>query len=54
MVCYSYLFKIFPQFVVIYAVKNFSVVNEAEEVAEVAEVFPNFLAFSMIQWMLAI
>ena len=29
-VCYSYLFKNFPQFVVIYTVKGFSIVNEAE------------------------
>ena len=30
MVWYSYLFKNFPQFVVIHAVKGFSIVNEAE------------------------
>ena len=30
MVWYSHLFKNFPQFVVIYIVKGFSVVNEAE------------------------
>ena len=30
MVWYSHLFKNFPQFVVIYTVKGFSVVNEAE------------------------
>ena len=30
MVWYSYLFKNFPQFVVIHTVKGFSVVNEAE------------------------
>ena len=30
MVSYSHLFKNFPQFVVIYTVKGFSVVNEAE------------------------
>ena len=29
-VCYSYLLKNFPQFVVIYTVKGFSVVSEAE------------------------
>ena len=29
-VWYSYLFKNFPQFVVIHTVKGFSVVNEAE------------------------
>ena len=30
MVCYSHLFKNFSQFVVIYTIKGFSVVNEAE------------------------
>ena len=45
MVWYSYLF---PQFVVIHTVKGFGVVNKAEDV------FWNSLAFSMIQWMLAI
>ena len=30
MVCYSYLFKTFPQFVVIHTVKGFVVVNKAE------------------------
>ena len=30
MVWYSYLFKNFPQFLVIHTVKDFSVVNEAE------------------------
>ena len=30
MVCYSHLFKNFPQFVVIHTVKGFSIVNEAE------------------------
>ena len=30
MVCYSLLFKNFPQFVVIHTVKDFGVVNEAE------------------------
>ena len=29
-VCYSYLFKNFPQFVVIYSVKEFGIVNKAE------------------------
>ena len=32
MVWYSYLFKNFPQFVLIYTVKGFSLVNEAEDV----------------------
>ena len=31
MVWYSHLFKNFPQFVVIYTVKGFNIVNEAEE-----------------------
>ena len=30
MVCYSHLFKNFPEFVVAHTVKGFSVVNEAE------------------------
>ena len=49
-VWYSHLFQNFPQFVVIYMVKGISVVNEAE----VDVFFWNFLAFSMIQRMLAI
>ena len=49
-VWYSYLFKNFPQFVVIHTVKGFSTVNEAE----VDVFFWNSLVFSMIQWMLAI
>ena len=50
MVGYSLLFKNFPQFVVIYTVKGFSVVNEAE-----IGVFLEFLcSSSMIQQMLAI
>ena len=40
-VCYSHLFKNFPQFVVIYTVKKFSVVNEAE--VNVFLEFPSFL-----------
>ena len=39
----------FPQFVVIYTVKSFGILSKAEVV-----VFWNFLAFSMIQQMLAI
>ena len=46
---YSYLFKNFPQFVVILTVKGFGVVKEAE-----VDVYLEFLAFSMIQWMLEI
>ena len=30
MVCYSYLFKNFPKFVVIHTVKGFSIVNKVE------------------------
>ena len=45
-VWYSHVFKNFPQFVVIHTVKAFHVVNEAE-----VDVFLEFLAFSMIQWM---
>ena len=48
MVWYSHLFKIF-QFAVIHTVKGFSIVSEAE-----VDVFLEFLAFSMIQQMLAI
>jgi len=50
LVQYSHLFKNFPQFVVIYIVKGFSVVNETE----VDIFFWNSLAFSIIQWMLEI
>ena len=46
-VWYSHLFKNYPQFIVIYTVKAFSVVNETE-------VFLEILAFSVIQQMLAI
>ena len=46
-VWYSHLFKNLPQFAVIHTVKGFGVVNEAD-------LFFNFFAFSMIQWMLAI
>ena len=48
--CYSYLFKNFPQFIVIHKVKGFDIINKAE-----VDVFSGtLLAFSMIQWMLAI
>ena len=49
MVLYSHLFKNFPEFVVIYTVKGFGIINKAE-----ISVFLNFVAFSMIQQMLAI
>ena len=48
MVWYTHLLKNFPQFLVIPTVKYFSVVNEAE-----VDFFLNYLAFSMIQQMLA-
>ena len=48
-VWYSHLLNNFPQFVVVRIVKEFCVVNKAE-----VNVFWNFLAFSMIQQMLAI
>ena len=48
-VWYSYLFKNFPQFVVIHIVKGFSIVNKAE-----IDSFSGTLAFVMIQWRLAI
>ena len=41
MVLYSYLFKNFPQFVVIHKAKGFSIVNEAE--VDVFLEFPCFL-----------
>ena len=31
-VCYSYLLKTFPQFIVIHTVKGFGIVNEAKEI----------------------
>ena len=48
-VWYSYLFKNFPQFVVIHTVKSFGIINKVE-----LDFFWNSFAFSMIQWMLAI
>ena len=48
-VWYFPLLKNFPQFVVIHTIKSFSIVSEAE-----VDFFWNSLAFSMIQWMLAI
>ena len=40
MVCYSHLFKNFPQFVLIQTVKGFGIVNEAE-----VDVFLEFSCF---------
>ena len=48
-VWYSHLFQNFPQFVVIYTVKGFGIVNKAEKMF-----FWNSPAFSMSQRMLAI
>ena len=48
-VWYSHFFKHFSQFVVIYTVKDFRIVNEAEVMF-----LCDSLAFSMTQWMLAI
>ena len=48
-VWYSYLLKNFLQFVVIDTVKGLIIVSEAK-----VEVFWNSLAFSLIQWILAI
>ena len=48
-VWYFHLLKNFPRFVVIHTVKGFGVVNKAE-----VDVFWTSLAFSMIQWILAI
>ena len=48
MVWYSHLFQNFAQFIVMYTVKGFGIVNKAE-----IDVFRNCLAFSMIQQMLA-
>ena len=48
-VWYSYLCNNFPQFVVIHTVKGFSIVSEVE-----VDFFFNPLAFSVIQWVLAI
>ena len=49
MVWYSHLFKNFPQFVVIYSVKEFGIVNKAE-----VGVFLELSRFLLIQRMLAI
>ena len=40
MVCYSYLFQNFPQFIVIHIVRGFHIVNEAE-----VDVFLEFSCF---------
>ena len=50
LVWYSYLFKNFPQFIVVRTDEGFGIVNKAE----VDVFFWDSLAFSMIQKMLAI
>ena len=47
---YSHLFQNFPQFIMAHTVKGFDIINKAE----IHVLFWNSLAFSMIQWMLAI
>ena len=49
-VCYSHLSQNFPQFIVTHTVKVFGIVKKAE----IDVFFWNFLAFSIIQCMLAI
>ena len=49
MVWYSYLFKNFPQFVVIHTAKGFGVVNKTE-----VDIFLELSCFLIGQWMLAI
>ena len=44
MVCYSHVFKNFPEFVVIHTVKGFAIVNKAE-----IDFFWNSFAFLMIK-----
>ena len=48
-VCYSHLFKNFPEFVVVHTVNGFGIVNKAE-----IDVFLELSCFLMIQRMLAI
>ena len=49
-VWHSHFFQNLPQFIVIHTVKGFGIVSKAE----IDVFFWNSLAFSMIQWMLAI
>ena len=49
LIWYSHLLQYFLQFIVIHTVKGFGIVNKAK-----VDVFWNSLAFSIIQWMLAI
>ena len=48
-VWYSHLFKNFPQFIVIYTVKGFGIINKTK-----VDVSLEFSCFFMIQWMLAV
>ena len=50
LVWYCHLLKNFPHIVVIHTVKGFVILNQAE----VDVFFWSSLAFSMVQWMLAI
>ena len=62
MVWYSYLFKNFPQFVVIYTVKDFGIVNKAEvdvflelscfsdDLVDVGNLISGSSAFSKTSW----
>ena len=52
MVWYTHHFKKFPQFVVIYTVKGFSIVEEVEVEIDYFLKFSWF--FSMFQWVLSI
>ena len=45
MVCYSHLFKNFPQFLVIHTISGFSIVNEAE--VDIFQEFPCFFCDPM-------
>ena len=49
LIWYSHFVKYFPQFVVVLYMKGSSIISEAD-----GNVFSNSLAFSMIQWMLAV
>ena len=48
-VWYSHLFKNFPQFIVIYSVKGFGIINKTK-----VDVTLEFSCFFMIQWILAV
>ena len=48
-VWYSHFFQNFPEFVVVHTVKGFVMFNKAE-----VDVFKEYFAFSMIQWIFAV